>query len=95
MSEMVKAWVLGIQRLDFAEADRGQGDDGHVQRVQHTPALGHPVADDAIDRHAEQEQEREPEPDQEPVPCRRPGDQQAASVNPAHRHGPVGSGRRP
>jgi hypothetical protein len=41
---------LGIERLDLVEADRGQGDDGHIQGVQQAPALDQLVTDRAVDR---------------------------------------------
>jgi hypothetical protein len=32
---------LGAERLDLVEADRGQGDHGHIRGVQQAPALDH------------------------------------------------------
>jgi hypothetical protein len=89
-----KGLPLGIQRLDFAEAD-GQGDDRHIQRVQQAPAGNHPVADHAVDRHAHQQQQREAEPDQQPVACRWPGQPPAATVKAAHAHAGMWSGQSP
>jgi len=85
---------LGVERLDFVEADRGQGDDGHVQGIQQAPALKDSVADYAVAGDRYQQQQRQAEPDKDPVPWRRPGNPEAASVKAAHAHRRVWSADR-
>jgi hypothetical protein len=52
MSEIVKTRPLASSGVHLVEADRGQGEDGHVERVEQAPALKDPVADHAVDGEA-------------------------------------------